>query len=93
MKQNIRINLYLIFIITVFLFSCSKPVTGILWQYKPVKADGVLSEWQVPLRYFDDKSKLQYTITNDSVNLYVCIRATDEESQLKIVRSGYAGLD
>lgn len=88
MKKNNLIIFYLPLLFTTLLFSCSKPITGILWQYKPVKADGILKEWEIPLRYFDEKSKLQYTITNDSAKLYVAIRATDELSQMKIIRAG-----
>ncbi|MGZ4059422.1 MAG: hypothetical protein ACXVPU_10350, partial [Bacteroidia bacterium] len=39
-------------------------------------------------KFYDDKSKLQYTVANDRENLYLCIRATNEQTQLKIFRAG-----
>lgn len=84
-----RRNLMVLMVIVAGLFSsCSKAVYENLWQSKVINADGSAQEWQKPLRYFDDKSKLQYTVTNDAQNLYVCICATDEQSQMKIMRAG-----
>jgi hypothetical protein len=68
--------------------SCSSPLYITQWQAKPVKVDGNAPEWSKPLRYYDPTTKLQYTITNDLKNLYVCIRATSEESQQKMMRGG-----
>lgn len=58
------------------------------WQSTPVVADGVANEWKIPLRFYDPQTKLNYTISNDNDNLYVCIRATDVQSQVKIMRTG-----
>jgi len=85
MKQ---IKLFFSILMMGLFFSCSKSVYVNSWQSKNVKADGNLQEWIVPLNNYDVKSKLQYSITNDSLNLYVCIRATDDQSQLKIIRAG-----
>jgi hypothetical protein len=74
--------------IVLLLSSCSKTVYYTTWQNTAVKADGVPNEWTLPLRYFDVKSKLQYSISNDADNLYLCIRATDEATQMKIIRAG-----
>lgn len=76
------------FILCIFFCGCSKPLYDSLWQTGKMNADGNPKEWEIPLRFFDSKSKLQYAITNDSENLYVCIRATDEIVQQKILRSG-----
>jgi hypothetical protein len=59
-----------------------------VWQDKAVVADGKPTEWAIPLKYYDDKSKLQYCISNDRDNIYFCIRATDEQAQTKIFRAG-----
>ena len=69
--------------------SCSsqQPVYKSLWQVKDfTSADN--KELQEPLRFYDKKSKLQYSITNDNKNMYICIKATDEQSQMKIIHAG-----
>lgn len=88
MKLKPFLKLFLIIFITGFLFSCSKTIYDSSWQSKKVTADGISREWEIPLRYYDYNSKLQYTVTNDTSNLYICIRACDEISQKKIIRAG-----
>ena len=62
-----------------------------------IKANGRISDFigdsasvQViePLKYYDPKSKLQYNFTNDNENFYVIVRATEQQTQLKILRAG-----
>jgi hypothetical protein len=81
-------KLLLLIFIASFAVSCTKTVYTNLWQTKTVKVDGNATDWETPLRYFDRDSKLQYNITNDNSNLYVCIRATELPCQRKIIRSG-----
>lgn len=75
-------------IVIIGMTSCSLPTYTNLWQSDPVKIDGKDVEWALPLRYYDSGSKLQYTVSNDNRNLYLCIRATDEQTQAKIVHTG-----
>ncbi|MES2397721.1 MAG: hypothetical protein V4549_17045 [Bacteroidota bacterium] len=58
------------------------------WSINKITVDGKLTEWQLPLKFYDDKSKLQYAIANDNENLYLCIRATDEQTQMKMFAAG-----
>src|ERR1035437_149887 len=58
------------------------------WQSNTIVVDGKPTEWPTPLKYYDDKSKLQYAVTNDKENLYLCIKATEEQTQIKILRAG-----
>src|ERR1035437_11092458 len=58
------------------------------WQTSSIVVDGKPNEWPTPLKYFDEKSKLQYAVTNDYENLYFCIKAADEQTQTKILRAG-----
>jgi len=73
----------------VFLAACSSPLiySGI-WQDKPVTVDGKATEWKIPLDYYDDKTKLNFSITNDMSNIYFCIRATEDITQKGIIRNG-----
>lgn len=58
------------------------------WQSKPVTIDGKLSEWANPLRFYDQESGINYTISNDSRNLYFACSISNESLQTKVLRSG-----
>ena len=68
--------------------SCSPPAYKNTWQSKAVVVDGKSKEWTIPLRFYDNKSKLQYSFSNDMENLYFCIRATNEPEITKILHAG-----
>jgi hypothetical protein len=68
--------------------SCLSAMGQSTWQTKPVTIDGNPTEWSLPLRFSDSKSGLQYTITNDESNIYIAIRATEQQIQMKIVGAG-----
>ncbi len=71
----------------LFISSCSQTHYTSSWQTDDFS---VLrkSETTQPLRFYDAKSKLQYNISNDSKNIYVCIKVTDELYQAKILLAG-----
>jgi hypothetical protein len=72
------------------LFSCTHYVYiyKSQWQKDKILIDGKATEWHTPLNFYDNKSKLQYTVTNDDTNLYVCIRATEQQTQMKMFAAG-----
>jgi hypothetical protein len=71
------------------LASCSPKVYQPLdWQAKLVIADGKMEEWPNPLRFYDDKSKINYTVTNDRKNLYLCMKVVNPIMQGKIMQAG-----
>jgi hypothetical protein len=73
----------------LWMAGCSSPlVYNSVWQDKQITIDGKATEWKIPLDYFDDKTKLNFTVTNDKNNLYFCVRATENETQKGIIRSG-----
>ncbi|HEV7230868.1 MAG TPA: hypothetical protein VGO45_06045 [Bacteroidia bacterium] len=76
------------FLALIFLAACKAPLYQTKWQDHEVIADGNPEEWKIPLRFYDDKSKLSYAVTNDLENLYLCIRITDDASQVKVMRAG-----
>jgi hypothetical protein len=53
-----------------------------------VTADGTPTEWTLPLRFSNASYTLQYNVTNDDKNVYVCVSSADEPTQLRILRSG-----
>jgi hypothetical protein len=87
-KIRIPFKLYMFLSLSFLLSSCSDIIYNSLWQGGPVKADGLPNEWSKPLKHYDSNTKLQYTFSNDRQNMYLCIRATDETTQKKILRGG-----
>ncbi len=58
------------------------------FQSSPVVADGIPDEWSQPLRFSNENYTLQYNVTNDSKNIYVCILSRDETTILRMLRTG-----
>lgn len=86
MKNIMWIAIGILFNLSIL--SCSSSMYQSSWQVKPVVADGNPNEWSLPLRYSDSESGLQYNVTNDEANIYICIRATELPIQMKIMSSG-----
>lgn len=68
--------------------SCSKALYHTTWQTKQVSVDGKTDEWDLPLRYAECDGKMQYIVTNDSKNLYLCVKSTDDQLIMTILRNG-----
>jgi hypothetical protein len=58
------------------------------YQTTPVVADGNAGDWDLPLRFSDEKYTWQYNITNDNRNIYICILSREDLTQLRILRAG-----
>lgn len=59
------------------------------WATIPVTVDGVADEWKRPFNLYDGSTGLQFSIGNDSANLYLCFTANDESKARKIMRTGW----
>ena len=59
------------------------------WAPANIKIDGQATEWPKPLQFYNNVTKLFYTIANDKENLYVIVSVPDPQSQMKIMRSGF----
>jgi hypothetical protein len=92
-KRQVLILLSLLAVI-IIISSCSRKVTYTnSWQSGDFTKLNK-SETEEPLRFYDEKSKLQYEVSNDYKNLYICLKATDQQSQMKIMRAGMTvGID
>ena len=87
--KNLKSGFFLIASISlIFLLSCSKEVTNSLWHNKDIIQEKESGDLETPLRFFDPKSRLQYTVLNDNENLYICVKAMEDQTQLKLMRSG-----
>lgn len=58
------------------------------WAPANIKIDGQATEWPKPLQFYNNVTKLFYTIANDQENIYVIVSVPDPQSQQKIMRSG-----
>ncbi len=58
------------------------------YQSTPVITDGKTDDWPMPLRFSNGSYTLQYNVTNDDKNIYVCVSSKDAATQLRILRSG-----
>ena len=56
------------------------------YQSTPIVADGQIGDWKQPFNY--PGYPIQYNITSDDQNLYICVTTADEETQLRMLRAG-----
>ncbi len=59
-----------------------------IWQATPIVADGKADDWPGAYAHYDEDAMLGYSITNDSVNIYLRIETGDLGTQLKILEQG-----
>ena len=86
-----KIVYLLTFSLIAFIFIGCGPSIYLLqsnWQDKPVTVDGRATEWTIPLQYYDNDTKLNYTISNDDSTLYYCFRIGDDKEQMRVMRAG-----
>ena len=82
-------KIFFLSLILTVLSSCAPQILSTLkWQSNKVITDGKIDEWDNPLRFYDYKSKLNYTFSNDKNNLYVCMKIADEITKQKILKGG-----
>jgi hypothetical protein len=78
------------FFLSGLLFAACSPKLAPVGHYQDstVVVDGVPADWSLPLRFSNAAYTLQYNVTNDGKNLYVCVTSADEATQFRILRSG-----
>ena len=59
-----------------------------LWQASPIIVDGKPDEWPQPFNYYDGNTKLQFAFANDTGSLYVCLKITDDPTQIRLFNGG-----
>lgn len=77
--------LVLLDVITVSLFA---QVSVAKWYDGAAVADGKINEWHLPLRFYDDKTHLQYNIVNNDSFLFVIVRLSEPSYQMKVIHAG-----
>jgi hypothetical protein len=66
----------------------TKVVTPLPWQQKQIAIDGATTDWETPLKFHTKDAKVQYGLANDSENLYFCLMASDDQTQMKLLLNG-----
>ena len=85
--MNNRIVLFAL-LLTTSLGHAQKFILSSDWRDSVITIDGSAVDWEQPFRYFDSKSKLQYSVVNDAKYIYVSIKTNDPKAQMKIMRAG-----
>lgn len=83
-----KLFIYCSFIFILFITSCSNDIYKSKWQNKEFLSDSINTKIVEPLKYYDEKSKLQFAFSNDNENFYLEFRATEQQTQMKILRAG-----
>src|SRR5450755_4631653 len=58
------------------------------FQDTPVVIDGKVNDWGLPLRFSNPEYSMQYGVTNDDQNIYVCVYTKDAFFQKRILKAG-----
>jgi hypothetical protein len=87
-KKEMKKIVPLLFVMYLFISCTNRLINSSDWQSKKFSVDGIIPEKSDPLRFYDEKTRINYTISNDRQNLYLCCSIYDEFMQAKILRSG-----
>ena len=79
--------LFFIVAIGLMLTSCSGIIYTSSWQGTDIRKINP-EEKKEPFRFHDEKSNIQYNISNDSANLYVLLKTQDFNEQFRIITNG-----
>jgi hypothetical protein len=72
-----------------FYFSCSSRLAPPgHYQESPIIVDGNISDWGFPLRFSNPEYNMEYEVSNDKRNIYVCVYSKDISVQKRILKSG-----
>ena len=68
--------------------SAQKNALSSLWRDSAIVVNGDPTDWDQPFRYYDSKAKIQYSVVNDTHDLYICLKTMDDKAQMKLLRTG-----
>jgi hypothetical protein len=58
------------------------------YQDTQIVIDGNIEDWGLPLRFSNPEYSMQYSVTNDARNIYVCVYTKDQTFQRRILKAG-----
>lgn len=59
-----------------------------VWADKTIVADGNLGDWQDSLTYYNDATRLRYSLANDDKNIYLALKSDSREDLTRILAGG-----
>jgi hypothetical protein len=87
-KTTLYLSAGLLF--AVLFQACSpKLSTTLSYRTQPVKIDGKMDEWSIPLDFYNKETRVNYSVANDDANIYYCIKVLDVFTQMKMMRAGF----
>jgi hypothetical protein len=73
----------------LFACACSHPLAPVgHYQDTAVIADGNMNDWTLPLRFSNPEYSMQYSVTNDRKNIYICVFTKDDHTQMRMLKAG-----
>lgn len=79
--------LFFLFVsISTFSFAQEAPVSS--FAKNKIIIDGNPEEWNLPLKHYDNTTRLFFDFENDANHLYLCFQAKDEMNEVKILKAG-----
>lgn len=63
----------------------AQEINQLKWQKSPLTIDGNILDWGKELRYYEQKTRFRYHLTNDSSNLYLIFQAKDEQLKMALL--------
>jgi hypothetical protein len=58
------------------------------FQDTRIVMDGKINDWGLPLRFSNPEYNMQYSVTNDDKNIYICVYSKDESFKKRILKAG-----
>jgi hypothetical protein len=73
----------------ILIFGCSSKLAAPgHYQDNSIVVDGNMNDWKLPLRFSNPEYNMEYEVTNDNRNMYVCVYSKDASIQKRILKSG-----
>ena len=96
MKKGITHTFLIVALAAGFLSACSSSksngqadmIQAVTYQKDSLVANGDDGDWPKPLPFFDEKTGLSYTISNDNENLYILATSKNETTIQRVLRGG-----
>lgn len=77
---------FLLVAVSMFSFAQEAPVST--FAKNKIFIDGNPADWNLPLKHYDNTTRLFFDFENDANHLYLCLQAKDEMNGEKIVKAG-----
>lgn len=86
--KRINILFYLLVLLCLTSFGCSKTILFSAWRDRPIKIDGKYTDWSKSTVYYDENTKVVLNLVNDADYLYICLISRNRAIETKIMESG-----